>query len=169
MKAGRLAIRKTDVQVAKNMWVSMGAMYNKKYAENSEAMIQIVLKHIDAIKEQLEVAEDVAIRICPIRKKSTAGRYLMESKVVELSCKWEDTLEVLSHELVHAEQHHQGRLGKIGKQPVWNDVVFKQFSPKDFKEYRNLPWEQEAFDRQLEIADEAVRMVSYYQNGFCGS
>jgi len=46
MKAGRLAIRKTDVQVAKNMWVSMGAMYGKKYAENSEAMVEIVLKHL---------------------------------------------------------------------------------------------------------------------------
>jgi len=169
MKAGRLAIRKTDVQVAKNMWVSMGAMYGKKYAENSEAMVEIVLKHIDAIKEQLDVAEDVAVRICPIRKKTTAGRYLPESKVVELSCKWEETLEVLSHELVHAEQHHQGRLSKDGNQPVWNNQVFKSFNPKNYKEYRNLPWEQEAFNRQLEIADEAVRLVSYYQDGFCGS
>lgn len=164
-----MQVRKTDVKVAPGVYASIGALYNKKYSENTSRIIGIVDMYNSAIQNILNAGEGITIRVCPIRKKTTSGRYFSISKTVELSCKWQDTLETLAHELIHAEQYNEGRLKVEGKNPVWNNMKFNTFSPKSFNEYLNLPWEKEAFNRQKDIAEEAIRLVSYYSDGFCGS
>jgi hypothetical protein len=62
----------------------------------------------------------------------------------------------LAHEMVHAEQYHQGRLKNeyiSGKGWVheWNSELNTN-KGTTYRAYRNQPWEVEAFDRQEGLA-----------------
>lgn len=65
----------------------------------------------------------------------------------------QEIIEPLIHELVHINQIHEKRLavsraGNI----LWEDKVHEvDQSRMSFKEYRNLPWELEAFYKQKEL------------------
>jgi uncharacterized UPF0146 family protein len=65
----------------------------------------------------------------------------------------EQIIEPLIHELVHINQIYEKRLSVTrGGNIIWEG---KRFIIKDnnmtFKEYRNLPWELEAFYKQKEL------------------
>ena len=55
------------------------------------------------------------------------------------------------HELVHAEQFHQGRLKLKSGMYHWNDEPHK-VGNDTYAKYRARPWEAEAFERQADLA-----------------
>ncbi len=74
----------------------------------------------------------------------------------------EEMVEPLIHELIHLSQLHTNRLaisrtGKI----IWDGVsyVVDQAS-MTYKEYRNLPWELDAYDRQKSLLDSILTQKS---------
>ena len=111
----------------------------------------------------LDFHEDTTFRVTAIRKRTTNGQYFPLQRVVELDCRLPLSFAVstLAHELVHAEQYHQGRLtnkslnGRWTR--YWNDQHVVVGST--YKAYRALPWEKEAFDREQELASQALGLI----------
>ena len=76
---------------------------------------------------------------------------------------WDSALEVLAHELVHAEQYMQGRLKKSwmkkkGWVHQWNGHVNTNRG-STYQAYRNQPWEIEAWSRQAELAEKVCQIL----------
>ena len=107
----------------------------------------------------LDFDKAVTIRLCKIKGRNVSGRYQSGYKLVELeytSCMAEMT-EWLAHELVHAEQYHTKKLEAVwvsgkGWKQTWNGKVCNN-KGTTYAAYRNLPWEEEAFKRQKELAN----------------
>jgi hypothetical protein len=75
---------------------------------------------------------------------------------------WAKALEVIAHELVHAEQYHTGKLKKKyvqrkGWMHSWNGTPGKKGTT--YKAYRDQPWEQEAWNRQMYLAETVCRIL----------
>ena len=71
-------------------------------------------------------------------------------------------MEVIAHELVHAEQYHTGKLKKKynrgkGWLHHWNGTPGKKGTT--YKAYRDQPWEQEAWNRQMYLAETVCRIL----------
>lgn len=78
-------------------------------------------------------------------------------------------METIAHELVHAEQFNQGRLEttimadknfNLVHTKKWEGVAWKS-KGATYNSYRNLPWEKEAFDRQAQLAIDALTSIGY--------
>ena len=132
------------------------AILNSSRRNSGLDVAHVVNRTIDAFKNYLNVPDQLKVRIasCP---GSFSGRYIHALRTVELSYKlnWRQTMEVLAHEMVHAEQYHEGRLSHTFQQGkflwLWHGKTFR--NRRVYAAYREQPWEQEAFDRQTMIAD----------------
>lgn len=149
---------KTDKHIGGGIYLSAASLLNKKYRNKALTVATVVNHTIDEFRKHLEFPQDVIVRIAPV-KGTVNGRYYSTSKMVELDCRlpWDKALEVLAHELVHAEQYFQGRLKKEyirgkGWAHSWNDNLSKNRG-STYRAYRNQPWEQEAWARQGELAE----------------
>lgn len=158
----RGSLRDSDVQIDKNIWVSTSCIYNRRLKHNARDVARVVYKALDKFRKHLDFPKDVAVRVCPI-KGNTNGRYFDGTRLVEIDCSlsWSRALEVLAHELVHAEQYHQGRLKKMysmnkGWIHAWHGS--KNYSKgSTYQAYRKQPWEQEAWGRQAELAEKVCK------------
>lgn len=146
----------TDKQITPSISMSLSAIYT--HSKTSKEVLATVYKAMPVLHKLLNIPQDVQIRICPIKAKRTNGRYMSGEKIAEIDCRltWEKALEVLCHEMVHAEQYHTGRLENVvglrGWVHKWNGSVdFNKGST--YKAYRNQPWEQEAWSRQAELCE----------------
>lgn len=55
----------------------------------------------------------------------------------------------LIHEMIHVSQFHRG---DMTRSEVTSDILWKGIPRDEYKEdYRNLPWEKEAFEREKEL------------------
>ncbi|UKA12897.1 hypothetical protein [Photobacterium damselae] len=71
-----------------------------------------------------------------------------------------DMIETLAHEMVHAQQVKEGRLVCVSAEcRLWNGKPYAKNSKQSYQEYRNLPWEKEAFERQAELACEILNQL----------
>ena len=116
----------------------------------------VVNRTIDTFKTYLNVPDNLRVRIasCP---SGYSGRYIHALRTVELSYKlnWRQAMEVLAHEMVHAEQYHEGRLSHTFQRGkfhwLWHGQAYR--NRRVYAAYRQQPWEQEAFDRQTIITE----------------
>lgn len=150
-------IHNTDKYVGENTYVSLSSIYNPKLKKSAAEVRHVVRKAVPVLRKLLDFDEDVKFRIAPIKGKYS-GRYCHSNRMVELDCrmKWDMALEVLCHELVHAEQFHTGKLDtttdKYGRWvSVWHGNRHDN-KGTTYNAYRNQPWEKEAFERQAELA-----------------
>ena len=88
----------------------------------------------------------------------------LENKLAVIDCRlgWAKALEVIAHELVHAEQYHTGKLKKKYVQRKgwlhhWNGTPGKKGTT--YKAYRDQPWEQEAWNRQMYLAEKVCSIL----------
>lgn len=150
-------IKETDVKIAKNLWVSAHCVYSKRKKRNARDVCRVVYQSLDAFRKYLDFPEDVTVRVCSI-KGTVNGRYIDGAKLVEIHCSLtkENALEVLAHELIHAEQYHTGRLkNKFSSKKGWIHTWHgsKNYSKgTTYQAYRKQPWEEEAWGRQAELA-----------------
>jgi hypothetical protein len=132
--------------------------YDGKYRQRTERLVEFTRDACKLYKELLNFPEDITITIKPMKK--FAGLYYEDKKKVDLSFKSNPSipfLEILAHELVHAEQHYTSKIHPVWleKKRTWayrwdgklwdNDIT-------DYQRYINQPWEIEAFARQSELA-----------------
>lgn len=152
-----MMLKKTDRQVYPNVYMPLSAIYNPYYTpEKADAMARMVLRAMPVLKRILGLETlNVKIRICPIKAKYTNGSYYWSTLTawIDFRNSPRKVLEVLCHEMVHAQQYASGRLARSGvKHSLWDGQVFKS-SPSTYAAYRALPWEAEAFERQAGLAD----------------
>ena len=149
-------LKSSDKLVSKkaNIFVSAGASYSHK--KNTSINVQLIERSLPILKTLLKLPS-LSIRVAPIKAKLIKGYYQSESKLVTVDCRLEpkELIEVLAHELVHAEQYHSGRLTKKylkrkGWMHYWNGALGSKGTT--YKAYRDQPWEKEAWSRQEELA-----------------
>lgn len=151
-------IKSTDIKISDFLYVSMDCVYNKRRRHNSRDTCSIIYRVFEKYRKYLDFPKDTVVRVCAI-KGHVSGRYWSGDNVCEISCSmhWQSLLEVLAHELVHAEQYHTGRLKKEwvrnkGWVHKWDGSI-NHSKGSTYNAYRNQPWEKEAWERQTEIAE----------------
>lgn len=157
-----MRLHSSDKHIGGNIYMSASTLFNKKYRNKALDVATVVNRSIDQFRKYLTFPKDISVRIAPIKGR-TNGRYINTIKMVEIDCSlsWDDALEVLAHELVHAEQYHQGRLSHAyvrgrGIVHSWNGDM-NQSRGTTYNAYRNQPWEVEAWGRQAELAEKVCQ------------
>ena len=151
-----MSIQSSDKLVSSNIMVAYASYYGKRKA-HVKLLVQLVQDALPVLKKVLSVPEDVTVRIGGIKGRVN-GRYFSGDRCacIDDSLPIRKALEVLAHELVHAEQYHTGRLSYnyvSGKGYVANwsgEAVHNKGTT--YRAYRAQPWEQEAWDRQAKLA-----------------
>ncbi|NBW56539.1 hypothetical protein EBR43_01900 [bacterium] len=162
-------IYRSDKKLFDNIYVS-AATYNKsnligkEKIRNLATMIRITTP---AFRELLNLPDDIIFRMATIRK--WWGNYSVRNNAVTITPRldYRNFLEVVAHELVHAEQFYEGRLVHKGlRSMMWNGKILP-YTNSNYEKYRAQPWEQEAYDRQAGIAKEVNKIMNkkYFSNG----
>ena len=143
--------------------MSASAWYH--FPKTAYPIAELIKSTESAFRGLLDFAEDTTFRVTAIRKRTKHGQYWSKMKTVELDCRLPlaTAIQTLAHELVHAEQYHQGRL--VASQSAasgdwnqyWNGEHVKVRT--GYKAYRALPWEMEAFGREKELADKVIAQL----------
>ena len=146
----------SDVKVSKGIYMSAAAV--DTYTKKSKVVAAVVKKAFPEFKDILNLPSSVTFRVAPIKASKTNGYYDVDNKLVTIDCRlgWAKALEVMAHELVHAEQYYTGRLKKKfmngkGWLHYWNGTPGKKGTT--YNAYREQPWEQEAWSRQATLAE----------------
>ena len=155
-------IKSTDKLKGKRVFMSLSAIYT--HGEKADVVKQIIQKTIPEFRKLLDLPADLNFRVAPIKARNTNGSYDSEHKLVNIDCRlpWNKALEVLAHELVHAEQYHTKKLkkkftGRKGWMHYWNGEIGKKGTT--YKAYRDQPWEQEAWARQAVLAEQVCSIL----------
>lgn len=157
-----MVIRNTDIlNYNTRIAISYGAYYDpNKLARNiGQQNARIASIAYNSLKTKLDLPENIWIRLAGIKSgriTRMTGRYWSSHSIAEVDYRQSPRsfLEILCHELIHADQYKTGRLSwkKEGKKFVncWNGepVII---------DYRNQPWEIEAYERQVILADELIK------------
>lgn len=145
------SIKKSDIKVGPNLYRSMQSKYNKRHADYCERAMSLLCDAIPFYTQHLDVPEDLMFRLGSL-KGNVKGYYNHAEKLVTVDyvAYTNNLLESLAHEMVHAEQYHQGRLESAystvkGWYWVWNGQSVNRATT--YAAYRALPHEEEAFRR----------------------
>lgn len=150
-------IKKTDIKITKNIWVSHSAYVNYfKRSHNIARLIQVTLPKFQSL---LNLQPNLKFRIAPIRCTQTKGLYYPDSKTVVIDCRLyqERAMVTLAHELVHAEQYKDKRLQQRKRKGRW---VYFWKGEHTRKKYWDQPWEIEARRRQNKLAREVMMLIA---------
>lgn len=60
-----------------------------------------------------------------------------------------ESIDIISHEIIHITQYYSGKLNYTDGQLVWDDRVYDLNNVI----YENRPWEVEAFDKQKQLSN----------------
>lgn len=158
-------LQNSDKFIKSNIHMSGYAYYNKVLRPKSDDVVFIIEKSLPEFKKLLNLPKGLAFRVAPIKAKRTRGVYIVGDKLVEIDPRQKavDAFTTLAHELVHAEQYHEGRL-KIeylrghGQVHMWNGE-FVTNKGSTYQAYRDQPWEKEAFERQEILFKEVSRIL----------
>lgn len=150
----------SDRHIGGNIYIAASVLYSKNSLHRNRALniLTIINRSEEEFRKLLNYSPDVKYRVAPIKGRIN-GRYKHVPKIVEIdsNLNWDKALEVLAHELVHAEQYHTGKLRQIwdnrkGWTHYWNGD-FNGNRGSTYNAYRNQPWELEAWGRQAELAE----------------
>lgn len=126
---------------------------------NAAKYAALVLEALPHFKKLLTYSDKIKVRVAKIKGRFT-GRCSSEGNVIEIdpTNSFRKFLEVLAHELVHAEQFHTGRLKQEWNPQLGKWVSFWRGTAQSnrgttYAAYRKQPWEAEAFSRQAYLAD----------------
>lgn len=154
-------IASTDKLAAPRIYMSLSAIY--QHTARANGVVEMMVNALPVLKRIMDLPSDVTIRVAPIKARNTNGRYWNGERLAEIDCRLSTrkALEVLCHEMVHAEQYHTGRLDNNGKYHLWQGVV-NYNRGTTYSAYRDQPWEEEAFARQAELARIVLEELGTY-------
>ena len=159
----------SDKHLTEHVRVSYHTMYRSPRSRNAAVaaacLIEQALPHF---RKLLQLPDGIKVRIAGIKGR-VRGRYVWRSKMAVLDNQLIFNgnfalLEVLAHELVHAEQYYQGRLENEwvsgrGWEYRWHGETNTNRG-STYAAYRRQPWEIEAFDRQNALASQVVSALN---------
>lgn len=135
--------------------------YDRQYAVKSEATAELFSVAIRCAYSIMKLPSNIRVCLRPLPRKTLNGYYTHCLKKVVIDPRKGDLLTLmrtLAHELVHAEQFHDGRFAITAKSYQWcgKDVKLEN---RNYLKYIAQPWEAEAFKRQNGIAQELIELV----------
>jgi hypothetical protein len=136
--------------------------YDKRYALKSEATAELFKTALRCAYEIMKLPPDLKIALRPLPRKTLNGYYTHRLKKVVIDPRKGELLtllQTLAHELVHAEQFHDGRFAITPRSYQWCGKDVKLES-RNYLKYISQPWEAEAFRRQNGIAQELVDLIA---------
>lgn len=147
----------TTIHIAGDLYATTAAKYGPQYREHTARHTTNVIKLLQYLHTRLNTSGKEKIVFKPIRGRVN-GCYLLGQQTIFLDPRYStrNVTVALTHELIHAEQYHTGKLGAYSKNYVmWHG---KPFDIRNFGSmgYYASPWEQEAYSRQNDLADEAL-------------
>lgn len=164
-------IKKSDKLVAENFYCSLQVYRDQAYRVDRKQYFETCASGIrgmvDHIRKHLDLPAKINVRVARLGRTNATGMYFWRCNTVvldELLLEKDDLCVVLAHEMIHAEQYYTGRLAVSEDDNIfyWNDgagaVPIHNWACRDYHEYRDLPWEKDAYDRQGPIAEELCRM-----------
>ena len=160
----------SDIQLGNNVSVAYATRYGR--IGPSDCTLDTAISTLVAcrgflIKSGLiKTVQSPHIRIGGLKKRTLNGQYYNYPErnngtivISPLKRSLNLMIEYLCHEMVHHEQYRAGRLSQVNGLNVWNDGVSQPYVRNmqqsiSYTKYRNLPWEVEAFERQVTLAKE---------------
>lgn len=144
----------TDIRISDEIVISHQCMHSSKRNRALDTAL-LVNRTLNALKRYINTPPGMKVRIASL---GPWGKYENSTKTIHLSYKlpWRSALEVLAHEMVHAEQFLENRLSlgfRRGKAYFKWEGKWCGNRGTTYQSYRAQPWEQEAFDRQCMLAD----------------
>jgi hypothetical protein len=133
----------------------------KAYIGNANRIADLITKVLPHARKLLDLPEHLVYHIRPLGGKYN-GVYMNFFSKIELEVRRTNLgsiLETIMHELVHAEQFHQGRLKLKSGMYHWHDAPHK-VGNDTYAKYRARPWEAEAFERQADLALKVTLMIA---------
>jgi hypothetical protein len=114
----------------------------KRAAEQLDAPRKVTIEYLHSSPEHIKSGDYIV-----------ASAHLEKSKIYLNLAAMDLATELICHEMVHLEQAHQGWLAadQVDQQMVW---FGKRFDPSSvsYQEYREFPWERDAWRRGPQIA-----------------
>lgn len=167
---------------------SAQAWIGVRYAEKTKAIANLAEQTMDALVEGnlVDFGRDVTLRLALIDDK-TAGLFHRAENLLAIDVSKINMahptmsrpdliggfslIETICHEMVHAEQYHQNRLIQTGPNQTRTAYIYRYRARNEtefrnvnrvlkltYEQYRALPWEKEAFDRQVPLAQTVTNM-----------
>lgn len=154
-----------------NIFATRYTLYNRKYNTYVKELAELTRRVLDVVAPVLGLdPKEVVVTLKPIRvnfgetHQNTAQEVyiymdprLKRGPIRDMSRRsW--FVRSLCHELVHVQQQMQGRLtynklcwaSKLPLVGVWEGVFY---AGKSYREYRNFPWEVEAWGLMDDLAE----------------
>lgn len=142
------------LHIAGGIYGTLSVVYGERYRHEAQKLFPQIISATNYIKSKLTLAGNEVIVLKPIKGRVTGLHFNLTNKIfVDPRQTLLKVMETIAHELVHAEQTFTGKLKTTGMMKgsrLWNNDFFPP--PRNYNEYRNLPWEKEAFERQEELA-----------------
>lgn len=144
------------VHIAGDIHGTLAAVYGKTYKPYTMKLFPAIVGATRYLKTVLNIKGHEKIILKPIKGATTGLHFSSGNIFVDPRNTIKSVVETIAHELVHAEQYNMGRLTNgMHAYRLWNGTPYQP--PRNYNEYRNLPWEKEAFDRQTELAEKALK------------
>lgn len=130
--------------------------------------IGVLQRAIPILRRHLSVSKDLTVVLRPI-KDGVQGQWCLD--IGPVTKEWIEIdprrpsialiVETLCHEFVHAEQYHTGKLSMRKEGPVWMGSLYQyETSHTTYDQYRDQPWEKEAYDREQPLAHFVMDMIA---------
>lgn len=162
-----MELKPSDKNLTPNVWGSHAALYchSGKHRAKAHVMAALIEEALPHFQKLLDIRDNTVFRVATIKGKFS-GRYWNTSNLVELSPRLSimQVLQVMAHELVHAEQYNTGRLmPELDKSKgrwvdIWEGKVHSGRGTT-YKAYRSLPWEVEAYSREKGLAKQVAEIL----------
>ena len=135
---------------------------NNKPSYNHEV---IITSFSNAVSKIIELPESLEVCLYPLEHNVYGGidKFKLNRLGINYNLSLESLPKVLTHELIHINQKHTGKL-KIAQNGMyyWYGIPYTKKLPEEmsYEEYQNLPWELDVVNRQQIIFREALGLVS---------
>ena len=139
----------------------------REYTKRYEARL---IKGLALMKKHFKLPSDLRVILRPIATRGCRGNYQVIGHTVTLDPRRTSffaLLSTLAHELVHAEQFHQGRMSYVlsCRAAVFEGTTYSLAANGNFGDkYLNLPWEKEARARQDAVASAVLLEMGIFFN-----
>lgn len=160
-------MKQSDKALTPNVWGGHAALYSYggKHRAKTKVMAALIEEALPHFRNLLTISDKIAFRVAPIKGRFS-GKYYSSEDLVEISPRLSimQVLQVMAHELVHAEQYFTGKLKpELDKSKgrwvdIWEGEVHNGRG-STYKAYRALPWEVEAYAREKPLAKEVAAIL----------
>ena len=127
--------------------------YLKQWYPWSQDIMKIMQMAIPIARDMMDLPAYLNIHMGPLQKPHAVYQHTMRKVTIDprKAKTLGRPLISLCHELVHAEQFHQGRMSLGIRTLQWMGKPIKM-ELRDYEKYKAQPWEAEAFEREVILA-----------------